>query len=79
VRTRALLTVRMTEAFERLRTRCEGLPDEEFSWGPVSGAWRVFRDPTVSGGWAYDYELPEPNPAPFTTIGWRLNHLALCR
>lgn len=55
-------------AWERLRTRVEGLTDEEFSWEPVPGCWSV-RDGKVDGD-----PLP-PDPPPFTTISWRLNHL----
>jgi uncharacterized damage-inducible protein DinB len=75
----ALLAAQMSEAYERVRRCCGGLSEDEFSWEPVAGCWRVFRAPSSPGGWAYDYELPEPDPAPFTTIGWRLNHVALCK
>jgi hypothetical protein len=37
----------------------------------------VHRDP--SGAWVTDYAEPDPDPAPFTTIGWRLVHLADCK
>jgi hypothetical protein len=72
-----LLAAQAGEAFERLRSRLEGLTDEEFSWEPAPDCWTVHRGPT--GGWTYHYELPEPDPPPLTTIGWRLNHLALCK
>ena len=35
--------------------------------------------PTERGSWAADYEEPDPDPAPFTTIGWRLVHVAECK
>jgi DinB superfamily len=28
-----------------------------------------------TGDWVIDFELPEPSPAPVTTIAWRLAHL----
>jgi hypothetical protein len=67
----------MTDAFEELNATLQGLTDEEFSWAPVPGAWTVYR--SDDGRWTYDYEEPDPEPAPFTTIGWRLVHLALCK
>lgn len=58
------------------------LTDEEYLWEPVSGAWSVRRrqDAATAGAfgpgeWVLDRETPEPDPAPFTTIGWRISHL----
>lgn len=45
--------------------------------GPVAGAWSVRQ--TKRGTWAADYEEPDPDPAPFTTIGWRVVHVAECK
>lgn len=55
-------------AWQRLRARIEGLTDEEFSWEPVPGCWSV-RDGKQ------DWDNLPPDPPPFTTISWRLNHL----
>jgi len=52
-----------------LRPRLDGLTDDEYFWEPVTGCWTVHRD----GG--IDFEYPEPTPAPFTTIAWRLAHV----
>jgi hypothetical protein len=60
---------------ERLRERLTGLTDEEFLWEPVPGAWNLYPDPAHPGGWSYPYE-PDPDPAPVTTIAWRLVHIA---
>ena len=60
-----------------IRGRVEGLTDAEFWWEPVPGCWTVRR--TASGRWAADYEEPDPAPAPFTTIAWRLVHVAECK
>jgi DinB superfamily len=79
VRTLELLAEQMDQAFQRLRVRCRDLSDEEFFWEPVTNCWTVFRDPEAPGGWSYHYILPDPDPAPVTTIGWRLNHIALCK
>jgi len=53
--------------------RLRGLTDEEYFWGPVDGCWSIRA--TASGGFAIDYAYPEPVPAPFTTIAWRLGHV----
>jgi len=60
-------------AWERLRGRIEGLTDEEYLWEPVAGCWSIRR--REDGVWRADWPLPAPDPAPFTTIAWRLWHL----
>jgi hypothetical protein len=72
-----LLANEMDEAWQTLRPRLEGLTDEEFFWEPVPGCWTVH--PNESDRWIVDYELPDPEPPPFTTIGWRLVHVATCK
>ena len=56
------------------RPRLDGLTDEEFHWEPVAGCWGI--RPDGAGGFTFDYAEPEPKPAPVTTIGWRLGHIA---
>lgn len=73
----ALLETEMVEVYTRLERTLERLSDDEFSWEPVPGCWKVYRDDR--GRWTYDYEEPCPEPAPLTTIGWRLVHVALCK
>jgi len=65
-----------------LRARWDGLTDAEYFWEPVPGSWSVRRvgegDAQVqagSGEWRCDYAIPEPDPAPVTTIAWRLAHV----
>jgi hypothetical protein len=53
----------------QLRPRLDGLTDDEYFWEPVANCWTVHRD----GG--IDFAFPEPKPAPFTTIAWRLAHV----
>jgi hypothetical protein len=56
----------------QLRPRLAGLTDDEYLWEPVPASWNVHvRDDGVS----IDWEYPEPEPAPVTTIAWRLAHL----
>jgi hypothetical protein len=64
------------------RPRLEGLTDEEYFWEPVPGCWsiRPRAGTTTSmaagkGDLVIDFEYPEPKPAPFTTIAWRLGHI----
>ena len=61
---------------DRLARRCEGLGDAEFFWEPVAGCWTVRPDAEHAGRWTIDYDWPPPEPAPVTTIAWRLVHLA---
>jgi DinB superfamily len=72
-----LLEAQMREAFGMLRERLAGLDDDEFRWEPVPGAWTVH--PDERGKWVADYAEPDPIPAPITTIGWRLVHVADCK
>ncbi|GAA3156907.1 DinB family protein [Planomonospora alba] len=65
-----------------LRPRLDGLTDEEYFWEPVAGCWSVrprgaSSAPIAagSGGYVIEFALPEPDPAPVTTIAWRLGHL----
>jgi len=65
-----------------LRPKLEGLSDEEYLWEPAPGAWSVrrreeARTPLAVGGgeWVMDWAVPEPSPAPVTTIAWRLGHV----
>ena len=73
---------------EQLRPRLEGLTDEEYFFDP-SGTGRAWsphprtpageQPPTPiqggSGAMVIDFDAPEPDPAPLTTIAWRLGHL----
>ncbi|WP_328394395.1 DinB family protein [Nocardia sp. NBC_00416] len=66
----------------QLRTRLDGLTDDEYFWSPVPDAWSVrprgsSTAPVQAGAgdFAIDYAFPTPVPAPFTTIAWRLGHV----
>ena len=61
------------EVWERTRNRLEGLTDAEYFWEPAPGCWSVRERET--GSWRADSVAPEPDPAPLTTIAWRLWHL----
>jgi hypothetical protein len=61
------------DAWERLDRRLAGLSDDEYFWEPVASAWTVR---SGSGGWTADWSDAEPDPAPVTTIAWRIWHIA---
>lgn len=54
--------------------RLAGLTDAEYLWEPVEGCWSV--RPDEQGRWRPNWAEPEPQPPPFTTIAWRLVHIA---
>ncbi|GAA0585508.1 hypothetical protein HPO96_10505 [Kribbella sandramycini] len=55
-------------AWERLRDRVQGLTDTEYFWEPFDGCWTV-RDGVP------DLEKLPVEPAPFTTLAWRITHI----
>jgi hypothetical protein len=68
----------------QLRDRLAGLTDDEYSWSPAPDAWSVRPRGTstapIQGGagdFTIDFGYPEPVPAPFTTIAWRLGHVVV--
>jgi hypothetical protein len=61
------------DAWQRLDARLAGLADDEYLWEPVPGAWTVRHS---DGGWTADWADPDPDPAPVTTIAWRIWHIA---
>lgn len=68
----------------QLRPRLHGLDDDEYTWSPVPDAWSVRPRGTSTapvqvgaGEHTIDYAFPEPVPAPFTTIAWRLGHVVV--
>ena len=72
-----LLARQTDEAFEILLGCIGDLTDADFRWEPTPDVWRVFVD--ERGRWTHDYAEPDPVPSPFSTIGWRLAHIATCK
>lgn len=67
-----------------VRPRLEGLTDREYFWEPAPGSWSIRpRDAATSshaagaGDLVMDYAWPEPDPAPVTTIAWRVAHIVV--
>jgi hypothetical protein len=68
----------------QLRPRLDGLTDEEYFWEPVPGCWSIRprgegMAPIAlgSGDFTADFAWPPPDPAPVTTIAWRLAHIIM--
>lgn len=57
-----------------LRPRLDGLTDEEYFWEPVAGSWTV--RPDADGNYRSDLGA-DTDPAPVTTIAWRMMHIAV--
>ena len=89
-----LLRLQFAYSFAVVRARIEGLDDEEFFWEPVAGCWSVrpvdqakpahTAEANASRcGWFAEHGFDGqtfnvPEPAPFTTIAWKLQHMASC-
>lgn len=76
-----VLLFQLDTAWEMLEARLAGLTDDEYFWEPVPGCWSLRPRgqaasgmPSGKGEWLLDYE--EPQPPPFTTIAWRMCHMA---
>lgn len=61
--------------YERLRKRVADLDDAEYLWEPVPDMWTVRE---TDGKWVANWARPDPEPAPLTTIAWRIWHIADC-
>jgi DinB family protein len=66
----------------QLRPRLDGLTDREYFWEPVADCWNIRREHEVrtsqssgSGDYRLEFEWPEPDRVPVTTIAWRLGHI----
>jgi hypothetical protein len=68
----------------QVRPALDDLTDDEYLWEPAPGAWSIrpraeARTAMAAGGGdlVADFEYPEPDPAPVTTIAWRLGHVTV--
>jgi hypothetical protein len=57
----------------RVRGRVAGLTDDEYLWEPAADMWSI--RPDATGTWWPDRSVFPPEPAPLTTIAWRLAHV----
>lgn len=59
----------------QLRPHLEELTDAEYLWEPAPGSWSVRQG--ADGRYVMDgHPIPPGEPAPFTTIAWRICHMA---
>ena len=59
---------------DQLIGRLAGLGDAEYLWEPAPGCWSVR---SGEDGHTADFPEDDPDPAPLTTIAWRLWHIAV--
>ena len=66
------------------RPRLAGLTDEEYLWEPTPGCWSIrprgestSPAPIGSGRWQRDDAPGDPDPAPVTTVAWRMAHMTV--
>jgi hypothetical protein len=66
----------------QLRPRLDGLTDDEYFWMPVPACWTISRRGASAapisagaGDFTADYAMEQQEPAPVTTIAWRLAHI----
>ncbi|MGD9704869.1 MAG: DinB family protein [Acidimicrobiia bacterium] len=64
----------LDNAWAPLVARIAGTSDAEYEWEPVPDCWTVRY---VDGSWVADWQDPDPEPAPITTIAWRCWHIAV--
>jgi DinB superfamily len=70
------LLASLDQTWAHLDQRLRGLTATEYLWEPAPNCWTV-RD-TGDGRTALaDWEKPDPDPAPVTTIAWRMWHIAV--
>jgi hypothetical protein len=65
----------LDRAWDPLAARLAGLADAEYSWEPAPAGWTV--RPSADNVWRADWQEPEPEPPPLTTIAWRVWHIAV--
>jgi hypothetical protein len=67
-----VLMLGIDDAWNRLWGRLAGLGTDEYLWAPAEDGWTVR---PVDGQWLADVSDIDPQPAPVTTIAWRLWHI----
>jgi hypothetical protein len=59
--------------YGEVRRQVQGLTDHEYFWEPVPDCWTV---KSVDGRLVADF-IPRAEPPPFTTVAWRMWHIAV--
>ncbi len=78
------LTDQLAWHWDIVRRRLDDLTDAEYLWEPVTDTWslrpRADAVTPMAGGagdTVADFEYPEPDPGPITTIAWRMAHISV--
>ena len=66
----------LDQTWEQLDRRLDGITPAEYLWEPAPGCWSVHASGDGETAVA-DWREPEPDPAPPTTIAWRMWHIAV--
>lgn len=68
----------MDDMVARLTGRLAGMTDTEYQWEPVAGMWSVRATTAGAAEGVVDFNPDSDiDPAPMTTIAWRLWHLSI--
>lgn len=68
-----ILLAPLHESWQQLSDRLVGLTEQEYRWEPFRPCWSVGQ--RTDGSWFGQIVRPEPDPAPVTTIAWRMWHI----
>jgi pimeloyl-ACP methyl ester carboxylesterase len=71
-----VLLGQLDDAWGRVQDYLAGLTAAEFAWSPGGNVWHLARSER-DGRWTIPYSWVPPQPAPFTTIAWRMAHMAV--
>ena len=66
----------LDQTWEQLDNRLRGMTSAEYLWEPSPGCWSV-RDTGDGRTAVADRSDTDPDPAPLTTIAWRMWHIAV--
>ncbi|AZK95773.1 MULTISPECIES: DinB family protein [Streptomyces] len=69
----ALLAGQLDMVWALFEYHLPGLDFDDHLWEPAPGAWNV--RPDGAGRWVPDWQVPEPDPVPTTSIGWLSWHI----
>ena len=71
-----VLLAQLDQAWGSVQDYLAGLTADEFIWSPGENTWHLTPS-AQEGRWTIPYSWIPPQPAPFTTIAWRMAHMAV--
>ena len=69
-----MLLAQLDDVWGRVQDNLAGLTADEFAWSPSENVWHLTQK---NGHRTIPYSWVPPQPAPFTTIAWRMAHMAV--